>query len=86
MDYLKGQFERQQNALADCLGKIDQKILECQSNLAESHRIHGDMNKLNEQIARLGSGSLPVPDLVSMGSLPDLIMKRIENLRSQGKL
>jgi chromosome segregation ATPase len=85
-DHLKGQFEQRQNALADCLGKIDQKILDCQSHLAESHRIHGDMNKLNEQLARLGSGALPVPDLVPVGSLPDLIMRRIENLRSQGKL
>lgn len=86
VDYLKGQFEQQKNALADCLGKIDQKILECQSHLTDYSRIHGDMNKLNEQLAKFGTGSLPVPDLFPVSSLPDLVMKRIDNLRSQGKL
>ena len=58
VDYLKGQFEQQQNALADYLGKIDQKILECQSHLA--HACHACANKVGRwrsgRSARAGSG------------------------------
>lgn len=85
-DYFKSLFEQQKNALADCLGKIDQKILECHSHLVEYNRIHADTNKLNERLSRLGSEPLPIPEFFPVASLADLIIARIEDLRSQGKM
>ncbi|MFQ5684186.1 MAG: hypothetical protein ACE5HC_13040 [Candidatus Binatia bacterium] len=86
VDYLKNLFEQKKVALMDCLGKIDQKILECRLDLTEYNRIQTDLNALNDRVSRLGSGTLPVPEFLSTTNLADIVVERIEGLRSQGKL
>lgn len=86
LDCLKSMFEQQKNALTDCLGKIDQKILECRLQLAEYNRIHTDLKTLNERLSRLGTGSLPMPDFLPIDNLAELIKGRIEDLTSKGKI
>lgn len=86
LDHLRQNFERERKRLGDCLEEIDKKLFECQLQMEEYERISGNLHSLNSRISRLGGEALMVPDSLPSSDLGEILRRRLEDLRAQGKL
>ena len=86
VDHLRQGFEDEKNKLEQCLAGMDQKILDCHLHLEEYRRIRSSLEILNGRLSRLGRDSLPMPDPLPSDDLGDVVIGRVEHLKSQGKL
>jgi len=76
----------QKSILNDCLALIDQTILDCRIQLEEYRQTRSALLVLNQRLADLGAEPVAVPDHFPTENLGDLILARLEGLRSQGKI
>ncbi len=86
VERLRGLSEQRRSRLGQCLASIDESILGCRAQLMEYNESHADLTLLNEKLSKLGAEPASVPDCLPTASLADLIVSRIEDLRSQGKI
>lgn len=86
VERLRSLSEQRRSTLSQCLAGIDESILGCRAQLAEYNQSHADLDMLNEKLSKLGAEPVAVPDYLPTVSLADLIVSRIEDLRSQGKI
>ena len=86
IERLRGLSEQQRAILQDCIGRIDQSILNCSIQMADYRRARSDLIALNERLANLGGEPVPVPNHFPVENLEELILSRLEVLRAQGKL
>jgi hypothetical protein len=78
--------EDEARRLNTCLEEIDHRLLDCRKYLDEYDRVRSTLQTLNEQLSRLGGEPLPVVDGLPTHDLGEIIKKRIEHMRSQGKM
>ena len=86
VERLREQSEQHKNLLAECLTNIDQSILKCRSHMREYHQTRSDLNAVNERLASLGADPVRIPDSLPSENLADLIMARVAELRTEGKI
>jgi len=86
IDYLKETFDREHNKLNECLDGIDQKLMDCHLHMEEYQQVCSSLHILNERLSRLGAEALPISDSLPTADLGEIIRKRLEHLRYQGKI
>ena len=83
---LRGQSDDQQNALQECLARIDQSILDCLTRMDEYQCRCADLTTINNRLSELGAAPEPLPPEIPTDNLADVIAARLDNLRREGKL
>ena len=83
---LRDQSDEQQNALKECLARIDQSILDCLTRMNEYQRCCADLTTINYRLSGLGVAPEPLPAQISADNFADVIAARLNNLRREGKL
>ena len=76
----------QKSILNDRLALIDQTILDCRIQMEEYRQTRSALLVLNQRLADLGAEPVAAPDHFPTENLGDLILARLEGLRSQGKI
>jgi|SRR6266478_1921465 hypothetical protein len=76
----------QKSILNDCLALIDQTILDCRIQMEEYRQTRSALLVLNQRLADLGAEPVAAPDHFPTENLGDLILARLEGLRSEGKI
>lgn len=79
-------FEEQKRSLEKNLCEIDGNLLECCSSLQEYQRQYGSLALMREKLVQLGGDPSVMPD--SLGGEPsdELLVARLRQLKSLGKL
>lgn len=85
-EHLRQMFERKRNSVTELLEEMDQEIRDCIVYVVEYNRLRSILNTLNSTLVRLGQAPLPVPEPLPSDRLEEILIRRIELLRSQGKL
>jgi hypothetical protein len=83
---LREMSKQDQNALLECLARIDQCMLSCTDLAAEYQKRHSELTRLNQRLAALGAEPKPLPDLWPTQDAAEMIRFRLEELRLQGKI
>ncbi len=76
----------QKSILNDCLALIDQTILDCRIQMEEYRQTRSALLVLNQRLADLGAEPVAAPDHFPTENLGDLILARLEGLRSERKI
>jgi len=85
-DHLRQTFNQESRKLNKCLEEIDNNILACRQYLQDYERIRSSLHALNEKLSQLGAEAIQVPDGLPSADLGDIIRRRMEHLKSQGKI
>lgn len=85
-EYVRETFDHKTRKLTRCLEKIDEKTLGCQEQLNEYGRIRSELESLNDQLRQLGSNPIELPSGPTGGDLAEIILTRLEHLKSLGKI
>jgi len=86
VDHLRQTFNQESRRLSKCLEEIDNNILACRQYLQDYERIRSSLHALNEKLCQLGADAIQVPDGLPSADLGDTVGRRIDHLRSQGKI
>ena len=86
VDHLRQTFNQESRRLSKCLEEIDNNILACRQYLQDYERIRSSLHALNEKLSQLGAEAIQVPDGLPSADLGDTVGRRIDHLRSQGKI
>ena len=86
VDHLRQTFNQESRRLNKCLEEIDDNILACRQYLQDYDRIRSSLHALNEKLCQLGADAIQVPDGLPSADLGDTVGRRIDHLRSQGKI
>src|SRR3972149_2099082 len=86
VDHLRQTFNQESRRLSKCLEEIDNNILACRQYLQDYERIRSSLHALNEKLCQLGADAIQVPDGSPSAGLGDTVGRRINHLRSQGKI
>lgn len=85
-EYLRETFDLNIRRLNRCLEKIDEKTLAFRQHLEEYNSIRSELQILNDKIEQLGAVRLDLPSGPGSGDLGDMIISRLEHLKSLGKI
>jgi len=85
-EYLRETFDLNIRRLNRCLEKIDEKTLAFRQHLEEYNSIRSELQILNDKIEQLGAVPLDLPSAPGSGGLGDIIISRLEHLKSLGKI
>ena len=85
-EYLRETFDLNIRRLNRCLEKIDEKTLAFRQHLEEYNSIRSELQILNDKIEQLGAVRLDLPTGPGSGDLGDMIISRLEHLKSLGKI
>ena len=86
LECLEDVFRQQKDALAECLGGIDQQLITLSVYIEEYRDIHRSLGNLNEKIPELGGTSPVMPEAVAGDSLMEILAGRLDCLKTQGKI
>ena len=86
VDHLRQTFNQESRRLSKCLEEIDNNILACRQYLQDYERIRSSLHALNGKLCQLGADAIQVPDGLPSADLGDTVGRRIDHLRSQGKI
>ncbi|HTF93965.1 MAG TPA: hypothetical protein VK632_13020, partial [Verrucomicrobiae bacterium] len=84
---LRDQSDDQQNALKECLAKIDQIILDCLSRMDEFQRRGADLTAINHRLSDLGAAAIEaLPAELPTDNVADAGAFRLEGLHLTDKI
>ena len=86
VERLRSLSEQERLMLQDCLGHIDQRILNCRSQMDQYRQTRSHLAALGERLASLGAEPVAVPDHFRAENLGDLILARLQELHAKGKI
>jgi len=86
VDHLRQTFNQESRRLSKCLEEIDNNILACRQYLQDYERIRSSLHALNEKLCQLGADAIQVPDGLPSAESHRRVGRRIDHLRSQGKI
>jgi len=85
-EYLRETFDLHTRRLNRCLEKIDEKTLACRQHLEEYNSIRSELQTLNDRLEQLGAAPQDLPGVLTGGDLSEMILLRLEYLKSLGKI
>lgn len=86
VEHLRLTFNQESRRLNKCLDEIDDNILACRQYLLDYDRIRSSLHSLNEKLCQLGADAIQVPDGLPSADLGETVGRRIDHLRSEGKI
>ncbi len=86
IEHLRHSFSEESQSLNKCLEQIDDNILACRRYLQDYERISSALDQLNEKLIQIGAEPVSIPDRLPTNDFGDIVQRRLEVLRSQGKL
>ncbi len=86
IEHLRHSFNEESQNLNKCMEEIDDNILACRKYWQDYERISSELDAANEKLIQMGIEPVSVPDRLSSGDFAEALQRRIEHLRSQGKL
>jgi hypothetical protein len=86
LECLEDAFQQQKEALAECLDGIDQELVKLAVYVEEYQHLRGSLGNLNEKIPELGGTPPVMPEAIAGDSLVGVLARRLDYLRSQGKI
>jgi hypothetical protein len=84
--HLRETFNLNIRRLSRCLERIDEKTLACQEHLEEYQSIRSELESLNERLVQLGAEPVELPGGPTGRDLREMIILRLEHLKSTGKI
>ena len=85
-EYLRETFDSNIRRLNRCLEKIDEKTLTVRQSLEEYNSIRAELQNLNDKLEQLGAVPLDLPSGPGGSDLREMIISRLEYLKSLGKI
>ena len=85
-EYLRENFDSNIRRLNRCLEKIDEKTLTVRQSLEEYNSIRAELQNLNDKLEQLGAVPLDMPSGPGGSDLREMIISRLEYLKSLGKI
>jgi chromosome segregation ATPase len=85
-EYLRETIDLHTRRLNRCLEKIDEKTLACRQHLEEYNSIRSELQSLNDKLSQLGAAPQDLPGVPTGGDLSEMILLRLEYLKSHGKI
>ena len=85
-EYLRETFDSNIRRLDRCLEKIDEKTLAFRQSLEEYNSIRAELQNLNDKLEQLGAVPLDLPSGPGSSDLREMIISRVEYLKSLGKI
>jgi hypothetical protein len=84
--YLREIFDLNIRRLSRCLEKIDETTLASRQHLERYKSIRLELQALNDRLTQLGAAPLELPVGPTGGDLGEMILSRVEHLKSIGKI
>ena len=85
-EYLRETFDSNIRRLNRCLENIDAKTLTVRQSLEEYKSIRAELQNLNDKLEQLGAVPLDLPTGPGGSDLREMIISRLEYLKSLGKI
>ena len=82
---LELEFRRHEQALLHCVDRIDEHLLHCRNRIDDYKEMFSILVGLNERLANLGDDPVELRSHVNSQNPDDVILSRIEALKSEGK-
>ncbi|HZD39934.1 MAG TPA: hypothetical protein VE131_04385 [Terriglobales bacterium] len=80
-------FEEQKDAASECVEGIDQQLIKLSVYIEEYQRLYMNLKELQEnKIPQLGGTAPPLPEPLGGGDLAEILIHRIDYLKTQGKI
>ena len=86
IEHLRHSFNEESQNLNKCLEEIDDNILACRQYWQDYERISSDLDALNEKLIQMGIEPVAVADRLPRSDFGEALQRRLEYLRSQGKI
>lgn len=83
---LRGQSERGQSALKDCLSQIDDSVANCFARMDQYQRLRAELTALNQRLADFGATPEPFAPTLETNDVVAGIMSGLKGLRAEGKI
>src|SRR5262245_32640936 len=77
---LRHQCELEQNALTECLARIDQCISTCTERMNDYEKTYAELARLNQPLVTLGAEPEPMPEPLTIEKLTATLGPRIEKI------
>jgi hypothetical protein len=84
--YLREIIDLNIRQLTRCLEKIDETTLACRRHLEQYNSIRSELHSLNDRLVQLGAAPLELPRGPTGGDLGEMILSRLEHLKSIGRI
>ncbi len=79
-------FEREVKALDDCLSGIDDKLRECSVYVDDYKRMYSSLSTMRAKLVQLGAEPGAMPPPLPSEEIAKIVVWRLQELKSQGKL
>ena len=87
LECIENSFQKQKDALAECVNGIDQELIKLSVYVEEYQRLCASLKELNEKrIPELGGTPLAMPETIAGDTLATILAQRVSYLTAQGKL
>jgi hypothetical protein len=87
LECIEYSFQKQKDALAECVVGIDQELIKLSVYVEEYQRLCASLKELNEKrIPELGGTPLAMPETIAGDTLATILAQRVSYLTTQGKL
>ena len=84
---LEDAFQQQKDALAECLDGIDQQLITLSVYFEEYQNLRASLTNVNEKgIPELGGVPQGMPEVIESDNLMEILGRRIDYLKSEGKI
>lgn len=86
IEHLRHSINEESQNLNKYLEEIDDNILACRHYLQDYDRISSELDGLNEKLLQMGVEPVAIMDRLPTGDFAEVLQRRLEHLRSQGKI
>jgi hypothetical protein len=87
LECLENAFQQQKDAFVDCLDGIDRQLIKLSVYFEEYQQLFASLKELNEKrISELGGIPPVMPEALAGDTLATVLARRLDYLKSQGKI
>jgi hypothetical protein len=83
---LEAIFETEKIGLQECLSGIDEKLADCAKCVEDYKKRHAALSDMRERLSMLGAGASLPPPALPAEQVEAVVIWRLQELRSQGKV
>ena len=86
LECIEAAFQQQKDTLTECLDAMDQELITLSMYVEEYQNLQGSLRNMSENILELGGTPPVMPETIAGDSLVGVLTRRLDYLRSQGKI